>query len=419
MKMRRGFAVAMILCSAVIASNAVAQTVTGSGTTNTVPVFTGASTVGNSPITVSGSNVGLGMTVPLSPLGVSGQVVIGAPYRGDASLQITAPYGCCGRFTQMSPPGPSQNVLNIMASTDSASNGQWFSWGVNAGSWTISPGLNFGNAFTINGSGNVGIGTASQQTSLEVAGPSVNNYGQFAIYNSGSSSGPGMTFYNNAQPGLRAFIDMDVAGAGVFRLQNMSNGSYGSVSLNPVGGNVGIGTTVPSAKLEVNGVLKLTAGSGASITFADGSVQSTAYTGITCGGDYAESIDVTGERASYSPGDVLVIDPDAPGKFIKSAEPYSTRVLGVYSTKPGTLGRRQTTPNDPDEVPMAMVGIVPTKVTAENGPIKPGDLLVSASTPGYAMKGTDRPRMLGAIIGKAMGSLDSGTGLIEVGISLQ
>jgi hypothetical protein len=71
------------------------------------------------------------------------------------------------------------------------------------------------------------------------------------------------------------------------------------------------------------------------------------------------------------------------------------------------------------EVPMAMVGRVPTKVSAENGPIKVGDLLVTSSTMGYAMKGTDRSQMLGAVIGKALGSLDSGKGVIQVLVTLQ
>lgn len=170
---------------------------------------------------------------------------------------------------------------------------------------------------------------------------------------------------------------------------------------------------------EVNGNVKLTANSGAGITFQDGTVQSTAYTGVLCGGDYAESVDVTGNRKKYEPGDVLVIDPDAPGKFRKSSEPYSTAVLGIYSTKPGALGRRQHTPKSPEEAPMAMVGIVPTKVSAENGAIHPGDLLVTASLPGYAMKGTNRSLMLGAVLGKALGELDKGTGVIEVGVTLQ
>ncbi len=35
------------------------------------------------------------------------------------------------------------------------------------------------------------------------------------------------------------------------------------------------------------------------------------------------------------------------------------------------------------------------------------------------MKGSDPTRMMGAVIGKAMGKLDSGTGMIEVLVSLQ
>lgn len=66
-----------------------------------------------------------------------------------------------------------------------------------------------------------------------------------------------------------------------------------------------------------------------------------------------------------------------------------------------------------------MVGIVPTKVTAENGSIHTGDLLVTSSTPGHAMKGTDRNRLTGAVVGKALGDLESGTGVIEVLVTLQ
>lgn len=45
-------------CLVALAGSAAAQTVTGSGTSGTVPVFNGTSSVTNSPITVSGSNVG-------------------------------------------------------------------------------------------------------------------------------------------------------------------------------------------------------------------------------------------------------------------------------------------------------------------------------------------------------------------------
>ena len=72
-----------------------------------------------------------------------------------------------------------------------------------------------------------------------------------------------------------------------------------------------------------------------------------------------------------------------------------------------------------NEVPLAVVGIVPCKVTTENGPITVGDLLVTSSTPGHAMKGTDRGRMLGAVVGKALEPLQKGTGIIQVLVTLQ
>jgi hypothetical protein len=155
------------------------------------------------------------------------------------------------------------------------------------------------------------------------------------------------------------------------------------------------------------------------LVLKDGSVQTTAWTGVLCGGDYAEAVNTRGSKKSYEPGDVLVIGDGDRGEVQKSVEPYSTMVAGIFATKPGVIGRRQSLLKDADEIPMAMVGIVPTKVTAENGPIRRGDLLVSSSTKGYAMKGTDRNRLVGAVIGKAMGSLDSGTGVIEVLVTLQ
>jgi len=65
---------------------------------------------------------------------------------------------------------------------------------------------------------------------------------------------------------------------------------------------------------------------------------------------------------------------------------------------------------------LALMGVVPVKATTENGPIRPGDLLVSSSTPGYVMRCDDRDRekCLGAIVGKALETLEEGTGLIKM-----
>ncbi|MGO9273231.1 MAG: hypothetical protein ACLQOO_23845 [Terriglobia bacterium] len=68
---------------------------------------------------------------------------------------------------------------------------------------------------------------------------------------------------------------------------------------------------------------------------------------------------------------------------------------------------------------LAGLNIVPCKVTAENGTIEEGDLLVTSSRPGYAMKGTDRQRLVGAVVGKALEPLPKGTGVIQVLVTLQ
>ncbi len=90
-----------------------------------------------------------------------------------------------------------------------------------------------------------------------------------------------------------------------------------------------------------------------------------------------------------------------------------------FPTKPGIVGSTHTLQDDISEIPLAIVGIVPCRVSAENGPIRRGDLLVTSSTPGHAMRATDRSRMTGAIVGKALQNLDSGAGVIEILVSLQ
>ncbi len=64
------------------------------------------------------------------------------------------------------------------------------------------------------------------------------------------------------------------------------------------------------------------------------------------------------------------------------------------------------------KVCIALAGRVPCKVV---GRVKKGDLLTTASTPGYAVKATD-PK-LGSIIGKALENKDYGeAGVIEVAV---
>jgi hypothetical protein len=142
---------------------------------------------------------------------------------------------------------------------------------------------------------------------------------------------------------------------------------------------------------------------------------------VTSGADFAESVAVQGKRSEYEPGDLLVIERGAHRRLTLSSTPYSTLVAGIYSTKPGLLATPHTMDDKriSEEVPLAVVGIVPCKVTAQNGAIEEGDLLVTSPIPGYAMKGTDRSKMLGAVVGKALESLPKGTGVIQVLVTLQ
>ncbi len=140
----------------------------------------------------------------------------------------------------------------------------------------------------------------------------------------------------------------------------------------------------------------------------------------TGGADFAESFEVQGSTKSYAAGDVMVIDQSATRRLTQSSQAYSTLVAGIYSTKPGMLaspyGMNQA--HQPD-IPLAVVGVVPCKVTTDNGAIQPGDLLVTSAKTGYAMKGTDKSQMVGAVLGKALEPLQKGDGVIQVLVSLQ
>ena len=66
-----------------------------------------------------------------------------------------------------------------------------------------------------------------------------------------------------------------------------------------------------------------------------------------------------------------------------------------------------------------MTGRVYVNCSTENGPIVAGDRLTTASLMGHAMKVTESAHSSGSVIGKAMSSLDDGTGLVLVLVNLQ
>jgi trimeric autotransporter adhesin len=133
------------------------------------------------------------------------------------------------------------------------------------------------------------------------------------------------------------------------------------------------------------------------------------------GADVAEALIPVGAKSEYEPGDVLVLSAIEATHVEKSSKAYSNCVAGVYATKAGvTLTTENVDADLSGHVPMGVIGILPTKVTTENGPIEVGDLLVTSSTPGYAMKGDDSKLRFGNILGKAMEPLKNGKSVIKV-----
>ena len=135
------------------------------------------------------------------------------------------------------------------------------------------------------------------------------------------------------------------------------------------------------------------------------------------GADIAEYVPAT---EKLEPGDVVEIDEDSGQAFRLSSQPNSTSVGGVISTKPG-VSLNTTTAEDSAAKGMprlALSGRVPVKASSENGPLRAGDLLVSSSRPGRAMRAPKSP-LPGTVIGKAMQKMDKDLGEIEMLVMLR
>ncbi len=145
-----------------------------------------------------------------------------------------------------------------------------------------------------------------------------------------------------------------------------------------------------------------------------GSVEADSF--ITRGADLSEPFDITSTK-QLEPGMVVSIDPKDPGKLQVSTEAYDRKVAGIISgaggVKTGIILKQEDVGLD-GEYPVALTGRVYAWADASYGAIGPGDLLTTSETPGYAMKVNDYDRSEGAILGKAMSSLDDGQGLVLV-----
>jgi hypothetical protein len=142
---------------------------------------------------------------------------------------------------------------------------------------------------------------------------------------------------------------------------------------------------------------------------------------IEGGSDLAEPFKMSKAKQPVAEGDVVVIDNTHPGQLTLTDKPYDKRVAGVVSgangIHPGIQMQQQGMLDGGKNV--ALTGRVYVQADTSNGPIQPGDQLTTSGTPGRAMKVTDQARAQGAILGKAMTSLDQGQGMVLVLVTLQ
>jgi hypothetical protein len=139
---------------------------------------------------------------------------------------------------------------------------------------------------------------------------------------------------------------------------------------------------------------------------------------VLANADCAEDFDVA-NVSSATPGTVMVIGDD--GVLQPSNQAYDKCVVGVISGagdyKPGITLDKQGSREK--RLPVALLGKVYCKVTAECVAIEAGDLLTTSPVTGHAMKSSDPSKAFGAVIGKALRPLREGRGLIPILIALQ
>tara|TARA_B100000579_G_scaffold186490_1_gene152002 strand:+ start:12838 stop:15870 length:3033 start_codon:yes stop_codon:yes gene_type:complete len=135
-------------------------------------------------------------------------------------------------------------------------------------------------------------------------------------------------------------------------------------------------------------------------------VHASFFVGTATAARYADLAEKYESDAEYEAGTVLVFGGEA--EVTACEEELDHRVAGVVSTDPAYMMNA-----DAEGQYVALTGRVPCKVV---GPVAKGDLMVASSVKGHAK--ADNNAGPGRIIGKAIGEIDSGEGVIEVLVNM-
>lgn len=285
--------------------------------------------------------------------------------------------------------------------------------GVGPGVFATSAGGNavWGITSSISAAGVIGDNTFGEA----VVGRNRGGNGVGAVVGRNDDAGYGVRGFNTKN-GIGVLGQAGISGGtgvgGRFENVNAANGTDVLVS---VGNGTGAGLRVDNANAGATN-LAVFQKSGGNVARIDSTGKGFFNGGTQTGGaDVAELIPHVGRLPV--PGDVVMIDVDNPMHYRVADEANSAAVAGVITTKPGVLMNAGV--EDVGDAPaLALVGRVPVKVTDEGGSIRVGDLLVSSSTPGHAMKAPNHPAP-GTIVGKALQPHGSGSGTVEMLVMLR
>ena len=215
----------------------------GIGTTDPDQKLDVAGSANMSGNTTVGGNVGIGTTTPSQKLDVRGNLRLGDDGGNAAGTGQTMEF--VGPGVNTDPvgfyrvnPAADQSELRVVVGNGPDANDKFSVGRTSASTEGGIPGGTFTPNFTVQSDGNVGIGTTTPGQKLDVAG-SVKITG----------SGNGLVFPDNT-------VQTTAANAAGFIQNQTSTAQPGGFRVNGngyVGGNVGIGTTTPSQKLDVAG----------------------------------------------------------------------------------------------------------------------------------------------------------------------
>jgi hypothetical protein len=202
-----------------------------------------------------------------------------------------------------------------------------------------------------------------------------------------------------------------------------ANGGTGILAQANVDGTSGGNALVASVEGTLAGNTAVFKANGVNVARIDRTGKGFFNGGTQVGGaDLAEYFDVEGNLAQYEEGDVLIISRSSNRKVERSSSAYSTLVAGVFATKPGLMLTDRNAEEDQlnNMVPMGVIGVIPTKVCLEGGAIQRGDMIVTSSVPGVAMKADPDKVKVGQVLGKALEDYNgSGIGKINVLVSVK